>query len=512
LTRLFKYSASLSLALYIFTGIKEIEMALKTPQQYIDSIRKIKPRVFIAGKRIEDVTEHPNTRPVINTVAKAYEMALDPKYEGILTATSHLTGEKISRWCHVPRSLDDLNKRRQMNVLMSQKVGTCHVRCVGTEAIHVMASVTYDMDRKLGTEYSQRFNNLLRYMQENDLTGNGPQTDAKGDRSKRPLEQEDPDVYLHVVEKRSDGIIVRGAKMHQEGNFAAHYHLVSPPLLPLRKGEEAYALSFAIPAGTEGMTYICQDSPTEPERRCAEDPKTLGSPVYGSAVSSMTIFDNVFVPWENVFMCGEVEFTRDYLDRFATVHNMVCRGACKVGFMDLLVGAAQTIAEYNGIGRAGHVVDKITEMVRIRETTNACAAAAAYQGKEDPSGSGVYFPDLMPGLAASLNTNYGLPQVALLAADLAGGAVVTMPSELELDNPETGQQVKKYLKGVATVPTENRMRMLKYLQHWVAGPDIVRMWHGGAPPQMHRLTIYREAQAGLEEKKKLAQDLAGIGD
>jgi len=487
-----------------------IKMSLKTPEQYIESIREIKPRVFIAGKRIDDVTEHPNTRHIISTNAKTYELTLDPKYQELLTATSHLTGEKISRWCHVPGSIDDLKKRRAMNILMSQKIGTCHGRCGGLEMIHVLAGVTYAMDQKLGTEYQKRFNKFLRYMQENDLCCNGPQTDAKGDRMKSPSQQEDPDAYLRVVEKRSDGIIVRGAKLHQEGNFASHYHIVGPPVTALRKGEEDYALCFVVPVGAEGMTYICQDGAIEAERREAEDINTLGNPVYGSSISSMTIFDNVFVPWENVFMCGEIEFTREYLEKASQVHNMVCRGSCKVGYMDLIIGAAQTMAEYNGIARASHVIDKITEMIRVRETTNACATAAALMGKEDPPGSGVYFPDFTSGIMAALNTQLGLPQAALLAADIAGGAVVTMPSELELKNPETSQYVKKYLKGVASVPTEDRMRMLKFLQHWVAGPQAGRMWHGGGPLQIHRITIYRGALASLEEKKKLAKELAGI--
>ena len=484
-------------------------MAIKTPEQYIDSIRKIKTNLFIAGKRIDDVTEHPNTKAVINAVAKTYELVLDPRYEELLTATSHLTGEKISRWCHVPRSLDDLGKRAQMNVLMSQVLGTCNVRCVGTEAVHALDSVTYAMDKKLGTEYHQRFNRFLRYMQENDLTCNEPQTDVKGDRSKGPLEQADPDLYLHVVEKRSDGIIVRGAKGHQEGTFACHYHICAPSR-PLRQGEEDYAIIFAIPCGTKGMTYICQDGAFEAERREAEDICTLGNPIYGNAISAMTIFDNVFVPWENVFMCGEVEFVGDLIDKLGRVHNLVCRGACKVGFMDLIIGAAQTIAEYNGIAKASHVVDKITEMIRIRETTNACATAAVLKGTEEPKGSGVYFPEAMACLMASLNTQYGLPQAAMLAADLAGGLVATMPSELELNNPETSEYVKKYLKGVASVPTEDRLRIMRFLQYWVAGPQAVRMWQGGVPAQVHRANIYRASRTGLEAKKKLAKELAGI--
>jgi len=365
------------------------------------------------------------------------------------------------------------------------------------------------MDQKLGTEYHKRFNNFLLSVQENDLTCNEPQTDVKGDRSKGPLQQEDPDLYLHIVEKRSDGIIVRGAKGHQEGNFACHYHIAAPSR-PLSKGEEDYAVIFAIPVGTEGMTYICQDSPTEAARREAEDIQSLGNPLYGSAVSGLTIFDNVFVPWENVFMCEEIEFIGELINRLSRVHNMVCRGACKVGYMDLIIGAAQTIAEYNGIARASHVVDKITEMIRIRETTNACVTAAVLNSTEEPPGSGVYFPDTISILMASLNTQYGFPQLAMLAADLAGGAIVTMPSLRELNNPETSQYVKKYLKGVASVPTEDRMRMLKLLQHWTTGPQTIRMWHGGIPSQVHRLNIYRESLAGLEEKKKLAKELAGI--
>jgi 4-hydroxybutyryl-CoA dehydratase/vinylacetyl-CoA-Delta-isomerase len=485
-------------------------MALKTPEQYIDSITKLKPRLFIAGKRVENIASHRNIEPLINAVAKTYELAMDPEYQELATATSHLTGEKVSRWNHVQQSIDDLHKRCMLNIAMAQKIGCCHYRCSGQEGMHVLASVTYAMDQKLGTEYNKRFNNFLSYMQENDLTANALQTDGKGDRSKRPLEQEDLDLYLHVVEKRDDGIVVRGAKLHQVGGMLAHEHIVFPPLIPLGKGEEDYAVSFVIPNGTEGVTYICQSGPIEVERREAESVRELGIPEYGSELTTMIVFDNVFVPWERVFMCGEVEFTPYMLDKFVRVHNVLCRGSCKVGNMDLLIGAAQTIAEYNGIANSAHVRDKITEMIRVRETTHACTTAAVQNGNEDPPSSGVYFPDSMFGLMTSLNTQYGFPQAALLAADLAGGSVVTMPSERELQNPETSRYVKQYLKGVASVPTEHRMRMLKFLQHWTAGPQAVLMWHSSGPLQVNRTLVYREALAGLEGKKKLAKELAGI--
>jgi 4-hydroxybutyryl-CoA dehydratase / vinylacetyl-CoA-Delta-isomerase len=485
-------------------------MTLRTPQQYVDSIRQIKQKVFIAGQRINDVTDHPNTRPVIAAVSKTYELALDPGYENILTTKSHLTGEKISRWCHVPHSIDDLDKRRQMNTLMSSTIGTCHARCTGQAAAHFLAAMTYSLDKALGTGYYQRFNNFLKLMQHDDLTCSEAQTDAKGDRGKRPSAQQDADVYLRVVEKKSDGIVVRGAKMWQEGNFSSHYHLVLPPLRTLAKGEEQHALSFVVPTGTEGLTYICQDSAPEAERRDARDIGALPNPIYGSSISSMTVFDNVFVPWENVFMCGEVEFTGTYLERVDKLFNMICRGACKTGFMDLMIGAAATMAEYNGVAKSSHIVDKITEMIRIRETTYACSMASVLLGSEDPPGSGIFFPDLMCGLATSLNTQYGFPEIAVLAGDLAGGAVVTMPSELELQNPETSEYVRKYLKAVSGVPVEDRMRMMKFLQHWAAGSQVMRMWHGGGPSQGHRVTMYVAALPGLEKKKASAKKLAGI--
>ena len=482
-------------------------MALKTPEEYKDSLKKIKPRAFIAGKRIENVLEHPNTKPAIEAIAKTYELALEPRYEELMTATSHLTGEKISRWTYIPRSVDDLVKRRQMNILMSQKTGTCYPRCGGTMSLQLLAGATYTMDQKLGTQYHKRFNNFLRYMQENDLSANQVVTDARGDRSKRPLEQEHPDFYLHVVKKTADGIIVRGAKMGPEGCCAVHEHIVTP-YMPFHKGEEDYAVCFAVPAGTKGLTYVFQDTPMQAERRETEDIRTLGSPIYSSGLSSMYIFDDVFIPWERVFMCGEIESISDLLVKSDTAFCNLCAGSCKVGWTDLIIGAAQTIAEYNGISRAAHVIDKITEMIRIRETTNACAAAGALSGREEPPGSGVFYPDYIFSLVANISTA-GFLELAMLAADLAGGAVVTMPSELELQNPETSQYVRKYLNGVASVPTEARMRMLKFLQLWTAGREVARIILGDMP-QAHKMLLYTQSRAGLEEKKRLAKELAGI--
>jgi len=487
-------------------------MALKTREQFMDSVAKLKPRLFIAGERVENMVEHPNIIPVINTLAKTYELEHDPEYEELTTATSHLTGEKINRWIHVPQNIDDLHKSSMLITAMSQKLGVCHYRCGATEAVHVLSSLTRVMDQKLGTEYNKRFTNYLRYLQENDLTAGAPQTDPKGDRTKRPSQQQDPDTFLHVAKKTEDGIIVRGAKLHQLGGMVTHEHIVFPPIIPLGKGEEDYAVCFAVPNGTKGLTYIAQSGPMEAERREAKDIQELGIPEYGSEVTTMIVFDDVFVPWERVFLCGELEFTSYMLDKFVRTHNVLCRGGCKVGYMDLIIGAAQTIAEYNGIAGAAHVRDKITEMVRTRETTRACVFAACQNAKEDPPGSSIYYADSMWGLMASTCMGFGFQEAMLLAADLAGGAVVTMPSERELKNPETSHYIQKYLRATPSVPAEKRMRMLKFLQHWTAGPQGILSWHSAGSMQGNRLLTYNEAVAGLEEKKRMAKELAGIKD
>lgn len=259
------------------------------------------------------------------------------------------------------------------------------------------------------------------------------------------------------------------------------------------------------------MVHIVSYGPFESERRHAEDIRDLGSPTYGSSLNCMMVFDDVFIPWERVFLCGETEFALDVLSKFAKIHNMLCRGSCKVGYMDLIIGATQMIAEQNGIDKANHVVDKITEMIRIRETVNSCATAAYLQGTEDPPGSGIYFPDYVSSVVTAIQTQLGLPQVGLIAGDLAGGSVVTLPSMSELRNDETKGYMEKYMKG-ASHSAEERMRILKYLQHWVAGPQVIKMWHGGGPIQGHYSAIGRLARPGFEERKKLVKDLIGLKD
>ena len=477
-------------------------MTMKTSDEYRERVSRLRPRLFMGGKRIERLTDHPVTKSVIEATARVYDLTLDPHYAEAMTAKSHLTGETVSRALHIHQSTEDLLRRLDMARLSAQKLGTCNYRCPGNEMLPSVAATTWEIDRDRGTEYHRRFNDYMKYAQTEDLVVSGSVTDPRGDRSKRPLEQ-DPDCCIRVVEKRADGIVVNGAKQHATGAYAADETLVLPGI-SCHKGEEAYAVVFVIPNGAEGITYVAQHNPYTVEREYSPDSSTIGNPAYGQRETCLIVFDHVFVPWERVFMCGEVEYTQTLITRFAKTHRMNCGGACKVGFMDLIIGASQLMAEYNGLGKASHIASKITRMVQLNGTSLGCAIAAAQMGKEEPKGSGVFMPDETMSNIAKLNTNDGFWEVMALAGDIAGGIAVTMPSERELKNREIQMYIEKYMRAAA--PADKRMRIAKFLQNWVAGLHGVGTYQGSGPSQNQIMVLYRITD--LEEKKKMAEDLA----
>ncbi len=480
-------------------------MAIRTASEYLEDVKKLKPKVFLNGKRVDDLLSHPITKSVVDTIARVYELTTEPEFEALLTARSHLTGKPISRNNHACRSIEDLENRMEMTLRIAQEIGTCNYRCVACDAISSLSCTTYEMDRDLGTSYHGRFNEYLKWAQGQDLALSAAMTDPKGDRAKRPYEQEDPDMYLRVVERGSDGIVVRGAKLNQSGAIAVNETIVLPGRAMSEKDRD-YAVAFAVPNGSPGMTYIAQYTPFTAERLLAEDVFELGNPIYGVRETSLVVFDNVFIPWERVFMDGEAEYAGRAVARFAKMHRMTCGGGCKAGFADLIIGGAQTAAEYLGIEKVPHIQEKIVDMALIRETVYACAIASALKGKEEVPGSGFYFPDDMFGNIAKLNVAHGFWKVMELAGDIAGGILVTMPSEKELKNPETSEYIKKFLK--AKVPAEKRMRITKFLQNWTAGLHGVGTWHGAGSTVTQRIAVGRLVD--LEAKKRMAQKLAGL--
>jgi 4-hydroxybutyryl-CoA dehydratase/vinylacetyl-CoA-Delta-isomerase len=477
---------------------------LKTADQYLDSLRKLKLKVYFFGEKIENPVDYPLTKPSQNSVALTYALAHDPKYADLMTAKSHLTGERINRFTHIPQNSEDLVKKVKMLRLLGQKTGACFQRCVGMDALITLSSVTFEMDQKLGTKYYARFNEFLKYVQREDLMCNGAMTDVKGDRSLRPSQQPDPDMYVRVVEERKDGIVVRGAKAHQTGAINSH-EIIAMPTLAMREDDRDYAVSFSTPSDAEGILHIIGRQASD-TRRLEGGEIDVGNAKYGVAGhEALVVFDDVFVPWERVFMCGEYEFSGSFVERFASYHRQNY-GGCKTGVGDVLIGAAATIAEYNGVQDASHVRDKITEMVHLNETMYACGLACSYEGYRLPSGT--YFVNPLLANATKQNVTRFPFEMARLAMDIAGGLVATLPSERDLKHPEVGKYVEKYLKGNASVPTEDRVRMIRLIENMALGVGMVESLHGAGSSQAQRITILRHAD--LEAKKKLSKHLAGI--
>ena len=481
-------------------------MALITSQQYLESMKKLKPRVYVGGKWVKNLLENPITKSMVMANAAIYELAEQPENKEVMVGKSHLTGEPINRNLNVARNIHDLDMRQEMALLTSQTVGTCNYRCVGCDALNSLAATTWEMDRDLGTKYNERFNKWLAYAQKNDLAVSGAITDAKGDRKKRPSQQNDFDVYLHLVEKRDDGIVVRGYKVSQSGAIGSHETLVLPGGA-LREGEEQFALAFAVQNSVPGLSYICQYNAYSAEREMfADDPDELGNPIYGQRETSTMVFDNVFIPWERVFLFGETRYAGRMVTRFAKAHRMNCGGACKVGFADVIIGGTLMAAEAIGVEKVPHIQEKIIDMVRYSETSHACAIAAAMRGREEPKGSGVYLPDDLFGNAAKLNIAHGFWEILKNAGDIGGGLVVTMPRLKDLKDPEVGPVLKKVFGAAA--PAETRLKIAKFLQHWAAGLHGAGTWHGAGAPQTQRLLFM--VLTDFEKKKKLARKLMGM--
>ena len=481
-------------------------MAMMTGNQYEESLRKMNFKVYLQGEKIQNPVDHPIIRPSMNAVKATYELAEAAEHEELMTVCSHLTGEKINRFCHLHQSCDDLVKKVKMQRLLGQKTAACFQRCVGMDAINAVDSVTFEMDKKLGTAYHQRFLKFLQRMQQEDWTVDGAMTDPKGDRGLPPHQQPDPDLFVRVVEKRSDGIVIRGAKCHQTGALNSHWILVMPTM-SMGKDDADFAVSFVAPADAEGIFYVYgrQSCDTRKLEGCEID---VGNSRFGGHEALM-VFDNLFVPWENVFMCGEYEFSGLLVERFAGYHRQ-SYGGCKVGVGDVLIGAAALAADYNGAAKASHVKDKLIEMIHLNETLYSSGIACSAEGA--PTESGTYLIDLMLANVCKQNVTRFPYEIARLAQDIAGGLMVTMPSQKDLQHPEIGPVVEKYFKGIAEVPTEHRMRVLRLIENLTLGTAAVgyltESMHGAGSPQAQRIMIAR--QGNLERKKKLAKKIARI--
>ncbi len=482
-------------------------MPLKTPEEYEDSLKR-EVKLFMFGELITEFWKHPYYKiiyPSINTVKKIYQLAQNEEYKEIMTTKSHLTGSIINRFTHIHQSIDDLLKKVEMQRLLGQKTSCCFQRCVGFDAANALYSTTYEIDQKYDTNYHERFKAYWSEVQDQDLMVAGVMTDSKGNRGKRPIDQPDPDAFLHIVNEKESGIIVRGAKVHQTGFLNSHRALIMPTL-SLRSGEEDYAISFGIETNAPGikMVYGRQSSDT---RKLEDSNLDTGNWKYGGQ-ELFVIFDDVYIPNEHIFMKGEVNYAGELVNRFAGYHRQSY--ACKTGVGDVLIGAAALCAKYNGVENASHIRDKLVEMIHLNETLWSCAVACSVKGFQRPAGN--YEMDMLLANINKQNVTRFPYEIGRLAEDLAGGIICTLPSHADFDSEAIGPLLKKYLSTSPDNPVIDRYKLLRFIENLSMGLAAVsyktESLHGAGSPQAQRIMITR--QADIDKKVQLVKELLDI--
>ena len=482
---------------------KDRATPIRTADEYIASLRGRNLKVYLFGELVDEPVDHPVIRPSINAVAETYDLAI--RHPELATAVSPLTGERVSRFQHIAESAEDLIMQNKRQRRLGQRTGTCGQRCVGMDALNSLHSVTFEIDEAHGGNYHGRFKAFVETVQRNGYMIGGAMTDVKGDRSKPPHQQEDPDLFVHVNRRTDDGVFITGAKAHQTGCVNSHWLLVMPTMR-LGPDDKDYAIVGAIPADSEGLTYIYGRQSCD--SRAMESGDIDSGNASFSGQEAMIIFENVFIPWDLVFMDGEYEFASMLVERFTCYHRRSY--VCKSGVGDVLIGAAATIADYNGVEQASHIKDKLVEMTHLNETIYSTGIASSYQATELKSG--VYINDDMIANVCKHHVTRVPYEIGRLAQDLAGGLMVTLPSQDDLEHPELGALIRKYLKGRKEIATEDRIRILRLIENMTLGRNAVgyltESMHGAGSPQAQRIQIARQMQ--VEFKKQLAKSLAGI--
>jgi 4-hydroxybutyryl-CoA dehydratase/vinylacetyl-CoA-Delta-isomerase len=482
--------------------MKQIAM-IRSGEEYLESLRGRNLTVYLAGERVEEPLDHPMIRPSINAVAETYDLAR--RNPELATAVSPFTGERVNRFLHIAGNREDLVMQNKMQRRLGQLTGTCFQRCVGMDAFNSLHSVTHEIDEAHGTTYHERFCNFVTFAQQRGYVIGGAMTDVKGDRSKAPNQQADPDLYVHVSRRTNEGVYIKGAKAHQTGCINSHW-LIVMPTIRLGEADREYAIVGAIPVDAEGITYIYGRQSCD--TRSMEEGDIDDGNAKFSGQEAMIIFEDVFIPNEHIFMNGEFEFAAMLVERFTCYHRRSY--VCKSGVGDVLIGAAAAIADYNGVEKASHIRDKLVEMTHLNETIYSTGIASSYQAEEMKSG--VFQCDDMIANVCKHHVTRIPYEIGRLAQDLAGGLMVTLPSEQDLNHEELGPLLRKYLKGREDVDTEDRIRILRLIENMTMGRNAVgyltESMHGAGSPQAQRVQIARQSQ--LEFRKNLAKTLAGV--
>jgi 4-hydroxybutyryl-CoA dehydratase/vinylacetyl-CoA-Delta-isomerase len=476
---------------------------LMTAADFRESLRRYKPRVFVNGDRFESVADEPRLAPGINAIGVAYDFAHRKEHEVLMTARQGTSGKIVNRMLHIDETSTDLLYKLEAVRLVCRTSG-CAQRYLCHDAFGGIYQATKRADAAHGTDYHQRFLNYLHKFQDEDLTVGIAMTDAKGDRSKRAGQQENPDVYVHIKERRKDGIVISGTKAIVTSAAYVHEFMVMPCRTHTKEDAD-FAVCCAVPCDAEGVTIVAR-----PAGRPGENAAKF-SAKYGQS-TGVVIFDNVFVPHDRVFMAGEVEEAGFLTTSYATHHRHSCIGA-RAGFGDLLIGAGALMIEANGLDpdRHGHIRDAMVELITITESFYACGVASSVYGLKDPSGN--IMPDAVFSNIGKLLLATKIYDMHKLAHYVSGGLIVALPGPDEDHNPETKASLAAVLGGRADIPAEQRLEVSRLIEdltisHQGGWYSVISL-HGGGSPEAMKREIWRNYPVG--EKVQLVEELLDRG-
>ncbi|NLG33210.1 MAG: aromatic ring hydroxylase [Syntrophomonadaceae bacterium] len=474
---------------------------MRSSAEYLEKLAGMRNNVYLDGK----ASSRTDSRVIRGSkvIQMTFDLVDDPQFEGLLKCKSHLNGETINRFTAIHRCQEDLLLKQEMTRKLCRLTGGCIQRCMGCDAMNALGVTTRNIDDKYQTDYHQRWFKYLEYFQKNDLVAACAQTDAKGDRRLRPGEQPDPDQYLHVVERRPDGVVVKGAKLH---NTMAPYadEIIALPTRLLGKTERDYAIAFAIPADSPGLYLIGREGSYLSREPGMEAPISE----FGD-VESFTVFDRVFVPNERIFLDGQTEFAGELAQLFALYHRHSYCG-CKAGMADIIMGTTALVADYLGIEKMGHIKEKLAELISVAELVYAAGIASAVKSFKAPSGSQI--PDIIYANTGRRLAGHNIYHEYQILCEIAGGLPITLPLSKQYNSPEIGHFIKKYVSRREGVSPENHYRAAHLASDVLASEMAVALQiagvHGGGSPIMEDIAIL--SSYDLQEKKNLAKHLAGI--
>jgi 4-hydroxybutyryl-CoA dehydratase/vinylacetyl-CoA-Delta-isomerase len=476
-------------------------MGIRTVEEYKESLRDGR-RVYIRGEKVEDITKHPILGVTCDTIAAGYELTAskDPAVRDIFVAPHPETGEPVNRYFITPRNKEDLANRTKMIQRSIELIGGLPFgKDIGTDCLNAAFVTAGQMGKP---EYQKNALNFLEHLRKNDLHTCGAVTCVKGDRSKEPSKQKHPDYYLHVVDKNKDGIVVKGAKIHITSAATAN-EIIVVPTRQMREDESDYAVSFAIPANTKGITFICRSG-----RGAWSDHEFHADHPVRELTEAMIVFDNVFVPWERVFMCGEWQFSMLMAYTFATFHRFTAI-SYKVPAVEVMAGCAVAMAKYNGLYNVGHIKDKLADIAAYVETLRALANAAA----QNPIMYGdIAVPNPLIANMAKLHFASKYHAFVELIQDIGGGILATAPDKKDWENPDIHDYLEHYLGGSERYSTLDRLKMIHETMRHVCSHESafheVTTVHAEGSMSAQKMMILVESP--LKRYETMAKAAAGI--